>query len=228
MTEEKIRERQVSDSLLVGILLALTGGFLDAYSYLVRGEVFANAQTGNMVLLGIYLSKGQWVKALYYLVPIFSFVVGVVIAQLVKNNYKESTRIHWRQIVIAVELVVLLIVAFIPQGYNMIANVSISFVCSMQVQSFRKVNGNPFATTMCTGNLRSATEHLCNYHKEKDIALLKKSLQYYLIIAVFIAGAITGCLLSGILQEKSILICCAVLFLVLLLMCRRDNLTIND
>lgn len=228
MTEEKIRERQVSDSLLVGILLALMGGFLDAYSYLVRGEVFANAQTGNMVLLGIYLSKGQWVKALYYLVPIFSFVVGVVIAQLVKNNYKESTRIHWRQIVIAVELVVLLIVAFIPQGYNMIANVSISFVCSMQVQSFRKVNGNPFATTMCTGNLRSATEHLCNYHKEKDVALLKKSLQYYLIIAVFIVGAITGCLLSGRFQEKSILICCAVLFLVLLLMCRRDNLTIND
>ena len=220
---KKIHTGQVSDSLLVGILLALTGGFLDAYSYLIRGEVFANAQTGNMVLLGIHLSKGEWIKALYYLVPILAFVLGVAIAQLVKSNYKESTRIHWRQIVIAVELCVLLIIAFVPQGYNMIANVSISFVCSMQVQSFRKVNGNPFATTMCTGNLRSATEHLCNYRKDKDVTLLKKSLQYYLIIATFILGAIMGCIAGNQLAEQAIILCCIPLLLVLLLMFKRQE-----
>ena len=41
---------QPSESLAVGFLLALTGGLLDAYSYLNRGEVFATAETGNIVL----------------------------------------------------------------------------------------------------------------------------------------------------------------------------------
>lgn len=33
---------------------------MDAYSYLYRGEVFANAQTGNILLLSVCLSQGRW------------------------------------------------------------------------------------------------------------------------------------------------------------------------
>ena len=36
---------QMSETLRLGIILALSGGFMDAYSYLERGNVFANAQT---------------------------------------------------------------------------------------------------------------------------------------------------------------------------------------
>ena len=36
----------MSESLLIGALLAVSGGLMDAYSYLFRGQVFANAQTG--------------------------------------------------------------------------------------------------------------------------------------------------------------------------------------
>ena len=43
---------QVSESFELGILLAIVGGYLDAYTYLSRGHIFANAQTGNIVLLG--------------------------------------------------------------------------------------------------------------------------------------------------------------------------------
>ena len=61
---DSIEKRQMSESVLVGSLLVLTGGFLDAYSYLCRGEVFANAQTGNIVLLGIQIAEGDWSMAL--------------------------------------------------------------------------------------------------------------------------------------------------------------------
>ena len=44
---------QMSETLFLGALLTVTGGFLDAYTYLCRGKVFANAQTGNIVLLGV-------------------------------------------------------------------------------------------------------------------------------------------------------------------------------
>ena len=44
-------------------LLSLTGGMLDAYTYVQRGGVFANAQTGNIVKLGILLAQGKVTEA---------------------------------------------------------------------------------------------------------------------------------------------------------------------
>ena len=55
---------QKSDSLQIYILLALAGGGMDAYSYLCRDKVFANAQTGNMLLFGVSLAEGDFVSAL--------------------------------------------------------------------------------------------------------------------------------------------------------------------
>lgn len=225
-TEYKKEPKQVSDSLVVGILLAIVGGYLDAYTFIARGEVFANAQTGNMVLFGLNMARGNWIKAVYYLIPILAFILGVVIAELIKGQYKMNRRIHWRQIIIAIEIVTLLIVNFIPQGdFNIVANVLISFVCSMQVQGFRKINGNAYATTMCTGNLRSATEHICRYKKTKDKVALHKSLQYYGIIVSFISGAIIGTYLTGIYQDKAVGCICIVLATVLILMFRKERST---
>ncbi|WP_140916424.1 YoaK family protein, partial [Listeria monocytogenes] len=57
------RSRQISESIGLGLLLALAGGFMDAYSYIERGQVFANAQTGNILLFGINISEGNWAIA---------------------------------------------------------------------------------------------------------------------------------------------------------------------
>jgi len=40
-----------SNSIYLGALLAVVGGFLDVYTFISRDGVFANAQTGNVVLL---------------------------------------------------------------------------------------------------------------------------------------------------------------------------------
>ena len=66
----------MSETFALGAVLALAGGFLDAYSYCVRGKVFANAETGNMVLLGIHAIQGEWRTALTYLVPVLAFAAG--------------------------------------------------------------------------------------------------------------------------------------------------------
>lgn len=55
-------QKQASESYLVGVLLAIAGGYLDVYTYVCRGGVFANAQTGNIVLLGINVADGNWEK----------------------------------------------------------------------------------------------------------------------------------------------------------------------
>ena len=38
-----IKAKQISESIELGALLAISGGMMDAYSYIERGEVFANA-----------------------------------------------------------------------------------------------------------------------------------------------------------------------------------------
>ena len=128
--------------------------------YLVRGGVFANAQTGNIVLLGVRLMEGDWAGAGHYLVPILAFAAGVLTAELVHARCGRWERLHWRQLTVAAEMILLVAVALLPGWADSGANVLVSYVCAVQVQSFRKVAGSAFATTMCTGNLRSGTEAL--------------------------------------------------------------------
>ena len=207
---------QMSDTFLLGSILAMAGGFLDAYTYLARGHVFANAQTGNIVLLGMNLAEGNFIEASYYLIPIMAFVLGIIITEAVKKKYKERTNVHWRQIVIAIEIMVLMSVALIPAGkWNMIANVLVSLVCSMQVQSFRKINGNVATTTMCTGNLRSGTEHMIRYSQTKERTLLNRGMQYYGIIIFFILGAALGVWFTNGLATYAVLVCCILLSIAL-------------
>lgn len=67
---------QISESIGLGTILALSGGFMDAYSYIERGKVFANAQTGNMLLFGVNLSEGNYQTMLNYLFPGTCFCTG--------------------------------------------------------------------------------------------------------------------------------------------------------
>lgn len=152
--QRKNRElRQTSETFVLSAILALSGGFQDAYTYNARDEVFSNAQTGNVVLMSQHLMMGDLRIALRYLFPIIAFALGVLVAERISHRYKNASRIHWRQIVVLVEIVILFAVGFIPERFNLLATMLVSFACSMQVQTFRKVNGYGYASTMCIGNL---------------------------------------------------------------------------
>ena len=101
------REFQRSESFAAAALLALSGGLLDAYTYLCRGGVFANAQTGNMVLLAIRAAEGKWQEAGRYLIPILAFAAGVMVAETVKRLHRSAGAFHWRHTVLGLEIVLL-------------------------------------------------------------------------------------------------------------------------
>lgn len=209
-------KRQMSDTFFIAMLLAIVGGFLDAYTYVARGHVFANAQTGNIVLFGQYLAEKDWLTALSYFIPILAFVLGIFVDEWIKKYISPLPKIHWRQVVLLFEVAMLFIVAWLPLGgkSDLMANTLVSFVCSMQVQSFRKVHGLPYATTMCTGNLRSGTELFFQYTQSKDKTLRKKSLSYYAVILFFIIGAGIGAVLTKRYGSMTILYCNILLLLV--------------
>lgn len=66
----RMERNKIYEWLEVGLCLCFIGGFLDAYTYVSRGGVFANAQTGNIILLILGLAAGEGGAALRYLVPI--------------------------------------------------------------------------------------------------------------------------------------------------------------
>ena len=220
-----MQKYQTSESLRVGLLLALAGGILDSYSYLNRGQVFATAETGNLVLLGVNLAQGQWGQALHYLLPILAFAAGVLATELLRKGLGPGAgHLHWRQPVLLVECAVLAAVSFLPQGrWDPLANVLISFTSAVQIESFRTFHGCACATTMCTGNLRSGTEHLFRLLTVPDSQSGSRAVLYYGLILAFVAGAVLSGLLSPLLMERGALLACLPLLASFALMFREER-----
>lgn len=216
------KNRQMSESFLLCGILAISGGFQDAYTYYIRDKVFSNAQTGNVVLMSQHIMSGEWTRGLYYLVPLLAFMGGIIVAEQIQAKYKESDRFHWRQLVVLLEIITLSLVGIIPYKYNMIATMMVSFSCSMQVQTFRKVNGYGYASTMCIGNLRSGTEALSVYIREHNREQIRKFAYYFSIIFLFAIGAGMGGILSLHFGIHTIWITNLFLFTVFLLMMRES------
>ena len=209
---------QMSDSFLMSAFIILSGGLQDAYTYCCRDKVFANAQTGNIVLCSAYLFDGQWRHSARYLVPVLSFLLGIFAAECIHRHFKYTEKVHWRQMIVLAEIVLLFTVGFLPQTANTFANAVVSFVCAMQVQTFRKVRGHAYASTMCIGNMRSGTEALCVYFHTHDREVLCKALTYFGVIGLFALGAGLGALLTGASAVRGIWVSCALLTVSFLVM----------
>ena len=192
-------------------LLTLSGGLQDAYTYFCRGHVFANAQTGNIVLLGQSLFSGSLSQAGRYLLPLLAFALGVAAAEYVRT--RPNRRLGWQQQVLLWEIALLAAVGFLPPSMDLAANALVSFSCAMQVQAFRRVEGFAFASTMCIGNLRGGTDALCAFLRTRDRQERKKAGLYFTVILLFALGAGAGSLILTPLGLRAIWLSCALLAL---------------
>lgn len=223
--KRKLLSNPVSESFPLAVLLTVSGGFLDAYTFCCRDQVFANAQTGNVVRVGIALALGNLRDMVRYLIPIFAFVAGVFLTIAIREASGRRDGASWQRRVLAVEILVAAAVSLIPMEttLNILANVLVSFLCAMQAESFRKVRGKVFASTMCTGNLRSGTECLYQAIQTRDPQLRGDAGRYFGIILAFIIGAVIGVQVSAVLLEKAILAVAALLACALALLARNSE-----
>ena len=214
------KDFQKSESNLTIALLTMSGGLQDAYTYINRGGVFANAQTGNIVRMSENLLEWDWPGFLSYLFPVLAFALGVFISDEIKVRAKGKAKLHWREYVVIIEIIILFISAFIPHKLDALANALISLSCAMQVEAFRKVHGFAYASTMCIGNLRSGTEAFHEYIVTKDKKFRTKSFEYFGMITIFAIGAGIGTLTAhqfgiyGILPSCLLLICAFITMMV--------------
>lgn len=219
------RRGQMSEAFITALFLSVSGGLQDVYTYLYRGKVFANAQTGNIVLLAVKLFAGEWGDALRYFVPLCAFALGVFVAEVLRLKLQQMQRLHWRQLVLLCEMLMLFAVGFLPEELNLLANSLVSFSCAMQVQAFRKVNGYAYASTMCIGNLRSGMDSLCACIVGGNTKALGKALHYFAIIFVFALGAGLGSVALGIgLGARTIWLSCLLLTVSFCLMFLKEDI----
>ena len=67
-------------TLYVFLSFAFVGGFLEAYTFLLHGGVFCNAQTGNLVLFFIDAANGEWQEASHYLYSLLAYIAGILVS----------------------------------------------------------------------------------------------------------------------------------------------------
>ena len=183
-----------SQRMRVAYLLTAVGGFLDAYTYFERGGVFANAQTGNIVKMGIAIANGEKDLYLRYLIPILAFSAGLMTALAIKE-YLEAREVRLvRRSVLVAEICGLAVVGLIPLGteLDIVANSIVSFVAAMQYETFTTFRGEAIVTTMSTGNLRKMVDNLFGGLLRRDRAKLRRAGLYLSIIVTFAFGAFLG------------------------------------
>jgi uncharacterized membrane protein YoaK (UPF0700 family) len=185
------------ESTALGMLLAAVGGFLDAYTFVCRGGVFANAQTGNLVLIGVQVYTGHYWQAFLTTVPIFAFVLGVLLVEWLREHHSKSQTRKSEKFFLLLEMLVLFFVGFIPATVPpALVTVLIAFVSSVQIASFKRLVDSPYSTTMCTGNLRSATEFAYRAFHHRDKKAAANFVRYSLILLWFVIGSFLGAMLT--------------------------------
>ena len=172
----------MSDTFRAAVFVTLSGGFQDAYTYISRGQVFANAQTGNIVLLSAALLRGDWAVCLKYLTSDFVLRARDNGGRIHPYPLPQFPAAALAAAALLQEIVFLCAVGFLPHTLDPLANALVSFVCAMQVHTFHKIHGHVYASTMCIGNLRCAAEALGEYLRGHNRASLDAAKTYFGVI----------------------------------------------
>ena len=179
------------------VLLMLTTGFLDSYTYVARGGVFANAQTANVIFLGVNASEGEFHAAVSHLWPILAFILGVSIASYLASERAQGVIKFPIRLAIVVQIVVLIAVGFVPLSVpHWLVTVPVSFVAAIQMGLFRSVAGLNYVTIATTGNLLRLTQNAYQVVVEKDEASRRATGIYVALVLSFAAGAVVGAFAS--------------------------------
>lgn len=182
------------NSLPDALLLATTGGMLDAVVYLLHGRVFVNAMTGNVIFLGIALVGRDWREIVPHVAPLVGFVFGV----WTSIHLRTRLRSHAATAALGFEIVALFLLAFVPLSFSHTTfTITLAFVTAFQVATFRRVEHFAFNSTFLTGNLRDAIE---GFYNSRDTAATAadrsdgraQATDLGLICLCFLLGAVTG------------------------------------
>ncbi|MDT5069092.1 MAG: hypothetical protein QOK02_5247 [Mycobacterium sp.] len=186
-----------SRTLWFALLLTVTNGFMDAHTFFVRGGVFANVQTGNVIFFAIDLSERKLATALAHVWSILAFMVGVGLAAHIKSGRVERVVSHPLRWTMAVQVVVLAGIGFVPVSVaHSYVTVPIAFLAAVQMGLFRNVGDLAYLPVATTGNLMRFVEAGYDGFVDKHTASRRACGVYGTLILGFTGGALMGAIAS--------------------------------
>ena len=207
-------------------LLIVVAGWFGAYTFLLRGGVFCNAQTANVVLFAIALGSGDWHKALVLLVPIGAYFFGAFLSELLGKSVKKLRLLRWDTILIGFEAAVVIALGFLPENApDQICQIALNFICSMQFNTFRQVKGIPAATTFVTNHIRQVGANAARFLRHRDRDSGSRLKLHGTMIFCFALGTVLCTLCIKFAAYRAIWGAAVLLIFIFLRLCYADRVT---
>ncbi|WP_181399626.1 YoaK family protein [Apilactobacillus kunkeei] len=210
-----MKNKDIFTHPLIAILLAITSGGIDAYTFIEQGGVFAGLQTGNSILFGISLANHDFAQSLKYIFSIIFFALGIVI---IKVMQRKLDFINTRKVIIMFyEIVVIMLVGLLVKDTSSALIVGLlSLVSAAQLQEFKLLKGNPFNPLMMTGNISKIANNaylaLVDHDKKAKVLLIDT----IMVITSFILGTFIMGIVDHYLNAYSVLVLIIPLSLVII------------
>ncbi|MGA5465409.1 YoaK family protein [Mycobacterium sp. NPDC050041] len=218
MVEAGPADTERSRTLWFALLLTTANGFLDAYTYVSRGGVFANVQTGNVIFFAIDVAHDHWAAAMAHVWPLLAFIAGIVLAAHIKSGRVERIVPHPLRWTMAVQAVALAVIGFVPASVpHSYVTVPISFLAAVQIGLFRNIGELAYLPVATTGNLYRFVEAGYDGLVERQAASRRAFGVYGALIAAFATGAVAGAVASRALGVHAVWLPAAFLAVTLVL-----------
>ena len=196
--------RKISrQSKRLALFLTFCAGYVDAYTFIVRGNTLVAGQTGNVVFLSVGLIQHNVSDASAKVMTLLAFMMGVLLLTI----YKEKLGIVKKPILSVIPLAVLsLIIGFVPQTVENIYLVPpLAFCMGLVTTAFGEVSGIAYNNAFMTGNIKRTMLAFGDYFRTKHTPFLREGLIFVSLLSSFVFGVIFSAYLTIYYQEKTIL-----------------------
>ena len=187
----------------LALFLTFCAGYVDAYTFIIRGNTLVAGQTGNVVFLSVGIVQHNVADAEVKILTLLSFMLGVFLLTI----YKEKLKIVKKPILSLVPLGVLsLIIGFVPLTVdNHFIVPPLAFCMGLVTTAFGEVSGIAYNNAFMTGNIKRTMLAFGEYVRTKHTPFLREGLIFVSLLSSFVLGVVVSAYLSISYKEKTIL-----------------------
>lgn len=173
--------------------VSVIGGFWGGYTIFNHCDIFANAQTGNLIKLVIGLCTLQLESVAYMAAYFAIYIAGNAFYAVARKKLKISMKIV-SFIISAAGIILTGLLCFTGSSYIIV--MPLFFIAPVQWNAFKTAGKNSSSTIFSSNNVRQAVILLTNYIMNRNKRDFKNARFYWATLLCFHIGVAAGCLLS--------------------------------
>lgn len=221
--------------LYIFLLLVFIGGFLGGFVHEFRGGVFSNAQTGNVIRLGIALCNDEWQTAAHCAISFCAYVTGAFLCELAIGKRLSVGPLRWETIFTGLATLTLCVLSLVPDSASFIlTQIPVNFIAVMQYNTFRKVDIERLppehrkidqvgmSTTFCTNHVRNIGVSLEKLAQTGEPIYARQAAAHFGMVLSFGLGVVSSVLLGRRFGARSLLLTAALMAFICMELARDD------